>query len=432
MNSTLSLLRKKDFLFLMMGKLVSLLGSNIQSFALSLYVLKITGSATKFASVLGIAIIPRLVLSPIAGVIADWFDRKQIIVCSDLFSGLLIGVYAVIYKLNSGLSIESIYVLVIISTIISVFFNPAINAVIPSIVKKEELVDANSIDSFIANTTNFVSPMIAAALLGIFDIFIILIINSLSFILSAIQEMFISIPKTNKKPHKITFKAFLSDFVTGFNFIRFDKLLPKLIILGLIANFIFTPILFMGITYISKEIFMVSDYQYSFVESIIVLATLISPIVSNILCKKFEFSKIFYMYLLLTSILGVVLAVSCSPLFMSGFGSILIPFSVFVFTVSMMMLIISVGNMAFAVMQQQIIPINMMGRVKSTINSCALAMNPISYMIYGFLFDKYPVWISVVLSSILLFLVVISFKKILYISNSNEKEDKFSYATTKL
>ncbi len=98
----------------------------------------------------------------------------------------------------------------------------------------------------------------------------------------------------------------------------------------------------------------------------------------------------------------------------------------------MMMLIISVGNMAFAVMQQQIIPINMMGRVKSTINSCALAMNPISYMIYGFLFDKYPVWISVVLSSILLFLVVISFKKILYISNSNEKEDKFSYATTKL
>lgn len=141
MNATLSLLRKKDFLFLMMGKLISLLGSNIQSFALSLYVLKITGSATKFASVLGIAIIPRLVLSPIAGVIADWFDRKQIIVYSDLFSGLLIGVYAVIYKLNNGLSIESIYVLVIISTIISVFFNPAINAVIPSIVKKEELVD---------------------------------------------------------------------------------------------------------------------------------------------------------------------------------------------------------------------------------------------------------------------------------------------------
>jgi len=62
-----------------MRKLVSILGSNIQSFALSLYVLRITGSATKFASVLGIAIIPRLILSPIAGVIADWFDRKKLL-----------------------------------------------------------------------------------------------------------------------------------------------------------------------------------------------------------------------------------------------------------------------------------------------------------------------------------------------------------------
>jgi len=185
----------------------------------------------------------------------------------------------------------------------------------------------------------------------------------------------------------------------------------------------------MGITYISKEVFMVSDYQYSFVESIIVVATLISPIVSNILCKKFKFNKIFFMYLLLTSILGLVLAISCSPLFMNSFGNILIPFSTFVFIASLMMLIISVGNMAFAVIQQQIIPIDMMGRVKSTINSCALAMNPISYMIYGFLFDKYPVWISVIISSIILFLVVISFKKILYISDTNEECISYKYAS---
>lgn len=71
-------IKRKDFSLLILGKLVSLLGSNMQQFALSLYVLALTGSATIFASMLSISILPRIILSPIAGVFGDWFDRKKL------------------------------------------------------------------------------------------------------------------------------------------------------------------------------------------------------------------------------------------------------------------------------------------------------------------------------------------------------------------
>ena len=60
----------------MFGKITSLVGSNMQSFALSLFVLNTTGSATKFASILAVALIPQLILGPFAGVIVDWFYKK--------------------------------------------------------------------------------------------------------------------------------------------------------------------------------------------------------------------------------------------------------------------------------------------------------------------------------------------------------------------
>lgn len=80
----LHLLRNRNFILSIFGQLVSLIGTRMQSFALSLYVLKITGSASKFAAILSMTFIPELILGPIAGVLADWFDRKKLIVCLDL------------------------------------------------------------------------------------------------------------------------------------------------------------------------------------------------------------------------------------------------------------------------------------------------------------------------------------------------------------
>lgn len=70
------ILKDKNFLLLMFGKITSLVGSSMQNFALSLFVLATTGSATKFASILAVSIIPQLIIGPFAGVFVDWFYRS--------------------------------------------------------------------------------------------------------------------------------------------------------------------------------------------------------------------------------------------------------------------------------------------------------------------------------------------------------------------
>ena len=189
----LGLIKERDFFLLILGKLVSLLGSNMQQFALSLYVLGITGSATIFASIISISILPRLLFSPIAGVFGDWFDRKKSIVILDLVNSIIIGIFAVIFIVRGNLSIPMIYILVILLEITEIFFGSAMAAVIPSIVKKEELLEANSFNSLVMNIGNILAPVLAALIYGTFGMKLILIINSISFFISAVSEMFINI-----------------------------------------------------------------------------------------------------------------------------------------------------------------------------------------------------------------------------------------------
>src|SRR5690554_8166584 len=124
----LRLLKQRDFALLILGKLVSLVGSNMQQFALSLYVLAQTGSATIFASMLAISILPRILLSPIAGVFGDWFDKKRSIVLLDLINALiLLGFSAYVFYVGS-LSILLIYLLVILLEITEIFFHSSMSA----------------------------------------------------------------------------------------------------------------------------------------------------------------------------------------------------------------------------------------------------------------------------------------------------------------
>lgn len=170
----ISLLKQKNFLLLMIGKLVSLIGSELQSFALSLYVLKITGSATQFAGVLSVTIIPKVILGPFIGVFVDWFDRKKIIVSLDMFNGIFIGIYAVMYLTSGKLSIGSIYILAITLSMVELVFQPAISTVIPSIMKKEEIPDANDINSSIMSIGSLLAPAVAGAIFGMFGLGVIL------------------------------------------------------------------------------------------------------------------------------------------------------------------------------------------------------------------------------------------------------------------
>ena len=424
----LNILKKKDFLLLMLGKCISQIGNDMQSFALSLYVLKITGSATKFASVLAVALIPQLILAPIAGVFVDWFDRKKMIVYLDIISGLVIGMAFIIFISKGELSLVNIYIIVIILSLTSVIFQPAISTVIPTIIEKEDLIDANGINSFIISIGKFISPIIAGILFGFFDLSIILLLNSISFIISSISEMFIKIPKINNKPKKLTFKLFKNDFMNDIKFIRNKKIIFNILIISIMLNFAGAPIFSVGITYISKRILQISDIQYGILESSFVVAMIISPFLCSIVSKKISLKKLLFIDVFVTSILIAILSIVSTSFYLNLFNSNFIPYISTMTIIFFIGIITTIGNIALNSIFQKEIPLEMMGRVGTVMSTVSMGLIPLSRMLFGVLFDIIPAYICVLICSILLLVTIMVFRKNLY--NIEEKTNKCNYKSS--
>lgn len=416
-----SLLKEKNFGLLMLGKLVSLVGTQMQNFALSLYVFKITGSAAKFATVLMVTIIPQLILGPMAGVFVDWLDRKKIIVYLDMANGILIGIYAILFYINGELSLGSIYIFAILLSLISVLFQPAISTVIPSIVKNEELVEANSINSLIMNAGNLISPMIAGALFGVCGLFIILVINSISFILSSISEMFIDIPKVNKKPEVINLKSFNKDFKEGIMFIKNSKILFSVICIAVLVNFGGAP-LSIGLIYISKSVLKISDIQYGMLETFATSAMIVSPFLCSFIGKKFEFNKVLFGGLLSIGFFIALMSIIPYEPYLNLFDSSLVPYISLIIAEFVLVMAMGVVNISISIMFQQIVPLDMMGRVGTVMNTGCMASMPLAQLIFGLLYDNIPTTICVLISAIIIIITMMVFKKSLLATSLKEKE----------
>ncbi|WP_432403364.1 MFS transporter [Wukongibacter sp. M2B1] len=408
------LLKKKDFSLLMLGKLVSLIGTEMQDFALSLYVYKITGSATAFASVLALAVLPRLFLGPIAGVFVDWFDRKNIIVYLDILSGLLIGSSAIVYIINGGLTLLHVYALVVLLSIVSVMFNPAITTVIPTIMKKEELADANALNSFILHIGAFIAPVLAGILFGLYGLLVVLMINSISFILSAMSEFYINIPKVNSKPKKLDFSSFKGDFAEGIKFLINKKIIFTIVFLSMLANFSFVPVMSIGVIYISKTILKVSDYQYGLIQSVTVFGFILGPIIGSVIMKKFKESRIIVTYILLDGFILALLSLITTDFFINLFSSNIIPYIYLLVIAFLLALVTSTGSIAVNTVIQKVVPISIMGRVTAVMVAMTTAATPLGQMVFGVLFDKIDTWICIMIASLSLIFCIIVFKKSIY------------------
>ncbi|HAR86141.1 MAG TPA: MFS transporter [Clostridium sp.] len=406
------LLKQKNFLLLVLGGFVSVLGSDMQNFILSLYVLSLTGSGTKFASVLAIGIVPKIILGPFAGVFADRFDRKKMMVGLDLLSGITVGVFALIYSVNDGLSLSYIYVLVILLSLISIFFSPVDMAILPSIVRKEDLTEANSINFGIARIASLIAPMIGAALYGVFGLFIILIINSTSFILAGISEIFIAVPKNAKSDNKFTVKNFFSDFSEGFRFVLSSKIIRSVILLGIFLNFAGTPMIGLINTYILKQVIKVSDMQLGLLESIMMVAMFTAPFICNYLSKKMKVINILYLDNLIMGFIILSIALISSPLYINLFNSNFAPFVSMGITCLLISILCGINNILLGTILQQETPNFMMGRVSSVLGTLLVIATPLGQMVFGVLLDKIPVYICVAIVSTIIIASSIMFKNL--------------------
>jgi len=418
------LLKQKDFSLLIAGKLVSLVGINMQQFALSLYVLAITGSATIFASMLSISILPRLLLSPVAGVFGDWFDRKRTIVSLDFLNGIILAVFAAIYIINGSLSVPMIYVLVILLEITEIFFGSAMSAVLPSLVKKEDLMEANSLNSLVMNIGNILSPVIAAFLYSSFGIKVILVINAVSFILAAASEMFINIPKSHGKPEKIDLKSFRKDLMEGINIIKSNKLISTMIGLGTVINFSISPLFSIGLIYITKEVLKVSDMQFGAFQMVLSVSMLLAPMICGGITKKIKIGRLTHLSFIVISILILVMSIFPSSFVLQTFNTNMVSYVGLLIITFIVGLVVTVANIALGTLFDQVVPLDMMGRTSTVFNLAVTVFVPFGQMIFGVLYDKIIPSAAIIISGIILLTITSLYKKALISYDEREQRSE--------
>lgn len=418
----LKLFRNKNFSLIVFGEIISLFGTQFQSYALSLYVLKITGSAAKFASVLALGFIPQIILGPVSGVFVDRLDRKKIILIINTLNCIVIAALASVYMANGGLKMSYIYIAVMIMSVNSVIFDPAVSTVFPSILEKEQLMSANSVYTLIKSVAGILSPMMAGAIYVISGLLPILIINSVSFIMATFFESFLSLPKVKREISKFDFNQFKDDFAQGFRYIWNQKLILNIAIAAFIINFAIAPLFSVGLIYIVKRVLGCTDMQYGLVCTILGLGELPGPFIAGMMSKKSTPVRIFMKGMVLVACTVACMALINIPAFLRLFHTNLIPLAAVVAVTIIVVETAIVVNINMSTLTQTIVPNDMLGRISSVSGTCSCAAVPLGQIIFGGLFDVLPAFIVIFICSAIIFASTLTFRNIKKFENKGVSE----------
>ena len=175
----------KKFLLLWAGQMVSAIGGGLTSFGLGVYVFEQTGSAASMALVTLLAFLPTLVLSVPAGVLADRYDRRLMMMLGDGLSALGI-LYILICMLRGGAALWQICVGVLVSSVFSALLEPAYRATVSDLLSREEYSRASGLVSLAGSARYLISPLLAGLLLAVSDIRLLLVIDICTFFLTVI------------------------------------------------------------------------------------------------------------------------------------------------------------------------------------------------------------------------------------------------------
>lgn len=404
------LFRNKNFMLLITGNFMSLLGSNIQQFVLSLYVLALTGSATLFASMLAISILPRILLSPVAGVFGDWFDKKKAIIVLDIANAFVLAAFSLLFFFNGGLSIGLLYVLVILLEVTEIFFASSMSAVLPSLVKKDELTEANSLRSMIVNIGQLLSPVIGALIYGMAGLLIVLVVNAVSFLLSAISEMFIDVPKIQASKGKKSFKVFKKDLRGGIDIIRHNPSIKTLIIIATIINFAIAPLFSIGMIYTIKEVILASDLQFGIYQAILSSSMVLAPMFLVKTIKRHHTGKVISFSFLFIALFIYAIAFSASGFIRSlGDSSLLAYLLITVFSF-IMGVFVTCANISINTMMQKIVPLEYMGRTSTVLGLAVTVFIPVGQMLFGSLYDIMNPSLVIAISGTIILVTVMYFR----------------------
>ncbi len=370
----------RNFLLFAAGTLVSNIGSGAQGIALPLYILDLTGSGTLMGTLTFLSFLPKILLSPIAGVFGDRINRKYLMVGLDYARGILILILGILVHFRL-LTIPILFGFQIFLSTLDTFFGPATSAMIPDLIGKEELVRANSILGIVGGISQMIGPVIGGVIYGLGGIFLIFIINAISFLGSATFEIFIKYTSSAKKK-LFSVKYLFSEIKEGITFVLKKRGLLILMGFSMFMNFVFDPFFRIVLPFIIRKIFKYPPSFVGFLEGALVGGVLVANILLSIFLSKEDTGKLIKGGTVLLETLFVLFLLSLSPLL--GITSLIV-----IAVIGVGFSIPFINNPVMANIMKMAHG-GIRSRVLSLLDMTSQMMIPFGALIFGFLLDKMP------------------------------------------
>lgn len=210
----------RGFRFLWLGQVVSQMGDWFDTIAVYTIALTLTGSSRSVALIMVARFLPSVIIGPLSGVVADRFSRRTIMIASDIVRAVVVLGFLFVRRPDQ---MWLVYVLTVFQLAFSTFFEPAKTAAIPSIVSDRELVPANAIASVTWSVMLTLGAAIGGFVAGSFGTNAAFVLDSLTFIASAILISTVRFPKRAERPKsKLTVSKALgiTDTIEGAHYVR--------------------------------------------------------------------------------------------------------------------------------------------------------------------------------------------------------------------
>lgn len=231
---------RRTFLTIWIGQAISILTSSVLQMSIVWYITQETGSAALLSLSTLIGFLPQAVLGLFSGVFIDRYDRKRIMIFSDIGIALA-GMVLVIWGFFGQIPIWLIFIVLFLRAIGSAFHSPSLNAITPLLVPQEQLTKYAGYSQGFKSFSMLVSPALAAVLFSIWELNVIILMDVIGALIAVGILCFVRIPKVQKNPHAEK-PHIIREAKEGIRILREEPGMLSLLVISILYAFIYFPI----------------------------------------------------------------------------------------------------------------------------------------------------------------------------------------------
>ncbi|WP_075981605.1 MFS transporter [Bacillus massilinigeriensis] len=359
---------KRNIILFLSSQTISLFGSSLVQYAIMWYITLHTKSGVMMTVFIICGFIPAFILSPIAGVWADRYNRKILIILSDAMIALATLILAIVFLMGY----DATWLLFFMAAIRAVgtgIQTPAVGAILPQIVPKDKLTGVNGTNGTIQAVIMFISPMVSAALLTLVSIEMIFFIDVITAAMAILTLfIFFHIP-VHKKASIKQDTSYFSDLKEGIIYIHNHDFLKKFFLFFAIFFVLLAPASFLTPLQVTRS-FGDDVWRLSAIEIVFSVGMMIG---GGVIASWKGFQNKVHTMMLSTLIMG-----ACT--FALGIVPIFWIYLVFmgIFGVAM-----PIFNTPATVLLQEKVEESYLGRIFGVFGMISTSMMPIGMLIFG-------------------------------------------------